>query len=147
MSLDVTLLTDTPKEKIGTGVFVRKDGANVELTLDEVREKWPDADVSLDKYETQEVYTANITHNLNKMAMAAGLYDALWRPDEQNWKIASDIIPALEAGLTKLAEDPETFKKYQPENNWGTYDGFVTFVGNYLIACKENPEARIEVSR
>lgn len=147
MSLDVSLLSDTPIEKIGTGVFVRKDGENVELTLDEVRTQWPDADVSLDKYESNEVYTANITHNLNTMAAAAGLYEALWRPDENDWKKASDLIEVLEAGLEKLKADPEKFKKYEPTNGWGTYDGLVDYTEKYLAACKANPEARVEVSR
>ena len=30
--------------------------------------------------ENEEVFSANITNNLNKMANAAGIYDALWRP-------------------------------------------------------------------
>ena len=147
MSLDVSLLSDTPIEKIGTGVFVRKDGANVELTLDEVREKWPEADVSQDRYESNEIYSANITHNLNTMAAAAGLYEALWRPDENDWKKAGDLIEVLEAGLEKLKADPEKFTKYEPDNGWGTYDGLVEFTTKYLAACKANPEARVEVSR
>ena len=28
----------------------------------------------------EEVYGANITHNLGKMAAEAGIYEALWRP-------------------------------------------------------------------
>lgn len=147
MSLDVSLLSDTPIEKIGTGVFVREDGGQRELTLDEVRERWPDADVSLDKYESEELYTANITHNLNTMAAAAGLYEPLWRPDESNWTKANDLIPLLEAGLEKLKSDPEKYKKFEPDNGWGTYDGLVEYVENYLAACKANPDARVEVSR
>ena len=147
MSLDVSLLSDTPVEKIGTGVFVREEGEQRELTLEEVRERWPDADVSQDKYESNEIYTANITHNLNTMAAAAGLYEALWRPDENNWMKAGDLIEILEAGLAKLKEDPEKFAKYAPDNGWGTYDGLVEFTEKYLAACKANPEARVEVSR
>lgn len=31
--------------------------------------------------ETEDVYWANITRNLNKMASEAGIYEALWRPE------------------------------------------------------------------
>jgi len=147
MSLDVSLLSDTPIEKIGTGVFVREEGGTRELTLEEVREKWPEADVSEEKYESNKIYAANITHNLNTMAAAAGLYEALWRPDENNWMKASDLIEVLEAGLEKLKAEPEKFKKYEPDNGWGTYDGLVEFTEKYLAACKANPETRVEVSR
>ncbi len=30
----------------------------------------------------EEVYISNVTHNLNKMAGEAGIYEALWRPEE-----------------------------------------------------------------
>lgn len=147
MSLDVSLLSDTPIEKIGTGVFVREEGGTRELSLEEVREKWPEADVNDEKYESNEIYAANITHNLNGMAAAVGLYEPLWRPDENNWTKASDLIPLLEAGLEKLKVDPEQYGKLAPSNGWGTYEGLVEFTEKYLAACKANPEARVEVSR
>ena len=31
-----------------------------------------------------KVFTANITHNLTKMADSVGVYKALWRPEEIN---------------------------------------------------------------
>lgn len=37
----------------------------------------------------QWLFDANITHNLNRMAGAAGIYDALWRPDEMYDKEAA----------------------------------------------------------
>lgn len=93
------------------------------------------------------IYSANITHNLTNMADAAGLYEALWRPEEKGYKIASDLIPVLETGLKKLKRTPAKFRKLSPENGWGSYDGLVGFVAAYLEACRENPDAEIEVSR
>jgi hypothetical protein len=37
-----------------------------------------------------------IPHNLTPMADAAGVYEALWRPDERGWTTAKDITPILE---------------------------------------------------
>ena len=39
-------------------------------------------DVWLNAVVKTQVFSANITHNLGKMADEAGIYKALWRPDE-----------------------------------------------------------------
>jgi hypothetical protein len=75
------------------------------------------------------------------------LYDVLWRPDENGLEFAEDIIAYLEKGLTILISNPEGYKKYNPENGWGSYEGLVKFVREYIVACKENPDAYIRVSR
>lgn len=104
-------------------------------------------DVSLMKTKPCEVYTANITHNLGAMAKEAGIYRALWRPEEINAVFAKDITDALARGLDKLKSDPEKYKTFDAENGWGIYEHFVPFVEGYLQACTENPDAVIEVSR
>ena len=72
MSLDLYIKTSTPVIKRGTGVYVREDGKTKELkTMAEVKERFPDADLSQIKvfeHETDEVWHENITHNMNKMA-------------------------------------------------------------------------------
>lgn len=149
MSLDVSLITGQRVfRKGGTGVFVRDDGKTRELSDQEVMEKFPNAIVNVQEdYETNEVFTANITHNLGPMANASDLYEALWRPDEKGWKNAKDIIPILEAGLKDLIENPTAAKRFNPDNGWGSYEGLVKFVQNYLEACIAYPDAKIEVSR
>jgi hypothetical protein len=95
----------------------------------------------------EEVYTANITHNLGSMAIKAGIYEALWRPEEINATKAKDISEILEEGLFLLKEKPDYFKQFDSENGWGIYEHFVPFVEEYLNACKTHPEAIIEISR
>jgi len=106
-------------------------------------------DVSLSKEVTEyrEVYSRNITHNLNKMADAAGIYKHLWRPDEIGITKAAQLIEPLRAGLELLRAEPERFIPLEPENKWGTYDGLVNFVTEYLDACIKSPDADVEVSR
>lgn len=113
------------------------------------------------------VYEGNITHNLNKMADAAGIYEALWRPHrlkaeynipeddyKSEWKfedesttLAKEIIPLLEKGLADLKARPEYFEKYNSPNGWGLYKHFVPFVEKYLNACIEFPNAIVKVDR
>jgi hypothetical protein len=107
--------------------------------------------MSLDVYLTAIrptiVFDYNITHNLNTMAEEAGIYKHLWRPDEIDISRAEQLIEPLRAGLDLLESDPERFKKFNPSNGWGNYDGLIRFVEAYLHACEENPDAEIRVSR
>ena len=96
--------------------------------------------------DTEQVYWANITHNLNKMAGEAGIYEALWRPEEIGKTKASEIVELLEKGLVDLKARPEYFETFNSPNGWGMYEHFVPFVEKYLEACKEYPDAIIEVS-
>lgn len=93
------------------------------------------------------LFDANITHNLTRMADAAGIYGCLWRPDENDFHTAADVIPVLRAGLCKLVSDPAYYKKFDAENGWGLYENFVPFCIEVLEACIANPGAEIEVSR
>lgn len=95
----------------------------------------------------EEVYSANITHNLNTMAEEAGIYYALWRPEEKGYKKAKDIIPILADGLAKMKENPSHYEKFNASNGWGLYIHFVPFVEDYLSNCREHPDAVIRVSR
>lgn len=108
--------------------------------------------VSYDKGNTftednEQVYWGNITHNLGGMAGEAGIYEALWRPEELDKTKAGEIVDLLETGLADLKARPEYFQKFDSPNGWGMYEHFVPFVEKYLGACKEYPDAVIEVSR
>ena len=99
------------------------------------------------KYETELLYWTNITHNLGEMADKAGIYKALWRPEEIGAKYAKDIIEIVEKGLSDLKSRPEYFKQFNSSNGWGMYEHFVPFVAKYLDALKEYPKAKISISR
>jgi hypothetical protein len=97
--------------------------------------------------EGEELYSANITHNLGSMAEEAGIYKHLWRPEELGITTAKELIEPLKAGLQLLKDKPEHFEKFNATNGWGLYKHFVPFVEKYLNACEEYPEAQIGVSR
>lgn len=133
-------------------------------------------DVYLRAVRPTEVFSANVTHNLSKMAAAAGIYEALWRPAEMDpdraarikeqadagnyhgaggaYEIegevtiyARDLIGPLTAGLERLRADPAKFEALNPDNGWGSYANFVPWVERYLMACREYPDAEVVVSR
>jgi hypothetical protein len=104
-------------------------------------------DVCLIISENEEVYSANITHNLTTMAAEAGLYEYLWRPDESKVTKAYQLIMPLRGGLRTLEENPKRFKEFNPPNGWGNYDGLVEFTKNYLKVCEQYPDADVFVSK
>ena len=112
-------------------------------------------DVDLMVTQPTSVYSANITHNLGKMASEVkvgigakiDLYTILWRPEELNFKFAKDIADLLDEGWNILLSDPEKFKKFNPENGWGSYEGLCDFVYKYRNACWDNPDAELSISR
>lgn len=95
----------------------------------------------------KELYTGNITHNLNIMAKEAGIYKELWCPKETGIDYAKELIAPLENGLKVMREDPKYFEQFNPKNGWGCYDGLVKSVVSYLNACKEFPESRVIISK
>lgn len=147
MSLDVYLTMDNPNVTSDRNIPVRESGAVKMLTRAEWDERNPGRAPFVVADSENEVYSRNITHNLNDMARAAGLYDAMWQPDEQGWKKAGQLIEPLRAGLSRLELDPPHFKTYNPKNGWGDYDGLVDFAREYLAACIQYPDADVGVSR
>ena len=92
-------------------------------------------------------WSANITHNLTRMAEAAGIYEAVWRPEEIGISTAEQLIEPLCKGIALLKSDPERFKKFDAENGWGTYRDFVPWLDRYLRACMDYPTATVRASR
>ena len=97
--------------------------------------------------EGEQIYRQNVTHNLNTMAKAAGIYEACWRPEEIGVTRAAELEPLLAAGLVRLRVDAFSLRDLNPENGWGSYDGMVRFVESYLAACREHTSAVIRVCR
>jgi hypothetical protein len=104
-------------------------------------------DISLVAVRPTTVFDANYTHNATAMAAEAGIYKAIWRPDEIGLTKAGEMIPFLRAGLMEMRNEPSRFIAVQPENGWGSYETFLPWVERLLAACEENPDADITVSR
>lgn len=148
MSLDVYFrmpeFAKLPKEE-RTGIFLRDEGVTQQITREEWDRRFPNLDPSL--YEVCEddgtVFSLNITHNLVEMAQEAGLYEALWRPEEIGVSTASDLIPKLENGLVTLIFEKERLLPFRPDNKWGSHDALLWFVRECLRAAQKFPSAEV----
>lgn len=94
-----------------------------------------------------EGFSSNITHNLNSMAAEAGIYEIVWRPEENGITKAKQLIEPLRKAIAEMKIDPERFKKHNAPNGWGLYEHFVPWLEEYLAACESEPEAAVSVSR
>jgi hypothetical protein len=150
MSLAVylTLPASEEKQKIGSGVFVRENGLAREISLSEWQEKFPGTTpLDFDSEQATEIYSANITHNLGKMAEEAGIYQYLWYPEKLDITRAQKLIEPLKKGLELLKSDKKRFEAFNPSNGWGNYGHLVLFVEKYLRACESYPHANVLVIR
>ena len=89
------------------------------------------------------VFQYNVTHNLTRMADRANIYNILWRPVENDYIKAKDIITILENGLNDLIENKDEYDRINPSNGWGTCTGLIKACTEILEACKKYPEALI----
>ena len=91
-----------------------------------------------------EVFSANITHNLNTIAEKACIYEALWH--KQGINKAEDYIELLTHALQFMEFNPEYFRQFDASNGGGTYDNFVPWLRKLLEACHKYPIADVHVS-
>lgn len=104
-------------------------------------------DFSLYAMRFTEIFSENYTHNAVPMAEAAGIYKALWRPSENHYVYAGDIIPVLLRGIKDMQANPDKYIALEPKNGWGRYETFLSFVRDVLSACEANPDAEIKATR
>lgn len=92
----------------------------------------------------EEVFSANITHNLTAMAKEAGLFEVVWEPERLGDVRAGHLIPMLMRGLARLKSAPRHYEKWNTPNGWGMYEHFVPWLEKYLEACWLHPTALVE---
>lgn len=139
MSLDIQLFKK--------GFNIQKSRADIDAAYSKLQAMKDTLEQLEAEYDDSKLFSHNITHNLNTMAEAAGLYDVLWNPESKGITTASQLIPFLEKGIKELIANPDKYKAFNPPNNYGNYDNLVDFCKTVLQNCRENPDAVIEVSK
>ena len=117
-----------------------------------------------DRVVEETKWHANITHNMNEMAMHvpthytidgevydSDLYMILWRPEEigiGNICNNTDVVAqGILHGMTYMMEHRKELLQYNPDNGWGSYDAFLPWLMDYWKACVENPGCEIQTWR
>jgi len=101
-----------------------------------------------DPERRNEVASFNITHNLNKMAMEAAIYEPLWRPEEV-WADAraADLEPLLREAIPEIIRNRDKYAEFNAPNGWGNVDGFIRFIRAVHSACVAYPTSYVRACR
>jgi len=108
--------------------------------------------------DVEQQVCLNITHNLNKVVDVCGkivsreYYELIWIPYElfnlPNGKVPVKlIINRLPVLINDLIENETELTKYLPSNGWGTFEGLICFLCDYLKECYKHKEAYIYCCR
>lgn len=143
MSLDVSIIYPTPRKE---NYFLNHP--YIYDNLSEVDKK---------SYWEEESWNANVTHNLVSMASQVPitledgkettLYEVVWRSEELGIETTTSLLPYLISGLEYMISHRLDLLPFNPENGWGSYDGFIKFLLNYKQACEDNPGCKIKTDR
>lgn len=106
-----------------------------------------DWDEQSDFMRENKLYTRYVTHNLGKMARELGVYEYLWRPDEIGVVQAKQLIKLLGVAIDNIRDRKAHYRTFNPPNGFGTMEGFIDFMIDYLKACRTYPDAFVNACR
>ena len=93
------------------------------------------------QYPARVTETRTPTYNLGPM-----FEDALGFPLRNlNGLKGLECVPLLRVAIAAMQDDPARFKKLNPENGWGSYEGALKFFQGFLEECIEHPKAIVSV--
>lgn len=88
-------------------------------------------------------FERNYTSNMAPAWRAAGADVASF-----SGKRAAECIDELAAAIARIDADREAFRKYEPDNGWGSVDRMLdNFLIPLLAAMRANPDGVVDVSR
>lgn len=103
--------------------------------------------MSLDIYITAkretEIYERNVTYNLAKMYYKCiDKEKGFKKLDGMNCK---EALPIVENAIIDMLVNADEYKKLNPENGWGSYEGLLETLQEIRKCCKENFDGKISV--
>jgi hypothetical protein len=85
----------------------------------------------------------NYTYNVSKMySKAMGGFTI----NHLHGKKAIEAVKILQSGIIEMSKNPNEYKKLNPENGWGSYEGAKRFLKDIMNACLDYPESIVYVS-
>ena len=68
------------------------------------------------------------TYNLRPMFVAA----MEWDYDQGTYYPMAEALEHVRLGLSRLERDPESYRKYEPENHWGTVESAIRCMRSWV---------------
>lgn len=94
------------------------------------------------KRET-EIYESNVTYNLAKMYYKCiDKEKGFKKLDGMNCK---EALPIVENAIRDMLVNADEYRKLNPENGWGSYEGLLETLQGIRRCCQENFDGKISV--
>ena len=101
-------------------------------------------DISITAKRDVEIYEANVTYNLADMYYRCiDKKEGYRKLDNMSCKNA---LPILNNAINDMIKNAEEYKKMNPPNGWGSYDGLLEQLQEMRNCCKNNLDGTIIVS-
>lgn len=103
--------------------------------------------MSLDIYITAkretEIYESNVTYNLAKMYYKCiDKEKGFKKLDGMNCK---EALPIVENAIRDMLVNADEYRKLNPKNGWGSYEGLLETLQGIRKCCQKNFDGKISV--
>lgn len=100
-------------------------------------------DIWMESKRCEECGHSERTGDLNYTYNVTRMWYAIY-PDDEGMVWIDELTgkqaeKKLQYAIDELIKYPDEFKKLNPENGWGNYDGFLKFLENLLELSIKNP--------
>ena len=99
--------------------------------------------MSYDIHITETILDINYTFNVAPMFQLALGKGGIKQLNELN---REEAIKLLKVGIKDMEENPEIYKKLNPENGWGNYEGALNTLIKIFNSLEENHNAEVSVN-
>lgn len=98
-------------------------------------------DIGVKAIREIRIYDSNITYNLADIYYKCidGGFKTL------NEMTCKEALPILNKAIENMIENEKEYRKLEPSNGWGTYEGLLKELRELRTCCEENPDGIIEV--
>ena len=101
-------------------------------------------DINITAKRETEIYEANVTYNLSKMYYKCiDKEKGFKKLDGMNCK---EALPIINNAIQDMLNNADEYRKLNPKNGWGSYDGLLATLQEMRNCCENNSDGTINVS-
>lgn len=90
------------------------------------------------------IYDGNVTYNLADMYYKA--IDKEKGFEKLNGMTCKEALPIINKAIKDMIDNQEEYKKLNPINGWGTYEGLLKIFQDMRNVCESNPDGVFEIN-
>ena len=100
-------------------------------------------DINITAKRETEIYEANVTYNLADMYYKCIDKDKGFRKlDGMNCK---EALPIIEKAIKDMLNNADEYRKLNPKNGWGSYEGLLKVLQEMRSCCESNLDGKIGI--